>query len=169
MAKKKKESLKPEEEFDFFDIDKNRLDEEWINQPKLFFKISCQLATAQRKESEARASREVIKAEIAAKMRKDPEKYGLEKATEAAINSRMMTIKRYKEAQALRLKRMHRTSILQAAVFALNHRKSALEKLVSLHGQQYFATPQPKDETSRETIEELNKRNTRKAKKRKQK
>jgi len=141
MAKKKKKRKDPLEEFDFFDIDKTRLDEEWVNQPKLFFKYAAELALAQKKESEARAARETIKAELSKKIRKDPGKFGLDKATEAALTNVMMTLTEFKEAQAKLLRLRYRVGLIQAAVNALHHRKSALERLVMLHGQNYFSTP----------------------------
>lgn len=166
---KKKKGLKPEDEFDFFDIDLNRLEEEWQNQPKIFFKVSCQLTAAERKESKLKASREVIKADIAAKMRKAPSKYGLEKATEAAINSKMMTQDPYVKAQNLLLDKRYRVGILRSAIFALNHRKAALENEVKLHGQNYFSKPQATDSDSQSYIDESSKKRNRKGKKRKSK
>jgi hypothetical protein len=48
----------------------------------------------------------------------------------------------------------HKASVLKVAVTALDQRKKALEKLVDLHGQDYFSTPRAKGE-NREKMEEL--------------
>lgn len=159
MAKKKKKS---EEEFDFFDININRLDQEWTNQPKLFFKYASKLAEAQRRESESRAAREVIKADLDLKIRKNLKKYKIDKVklTEAVIYGVIIKQPEFKKAQKRRLLRMYKTNLLQAAVNALNHRKSALEKLVSLHGQNYFSVPQARDGTQ-EAVEKIKKKSSR--------
>ncbi len=157
MAKTKKQTK--DMEFDFFDIDLNRLDEEWLNQPKIFFEYARRLATAHIRESEARAEREVVKAELDLKVRKNLKKYKIDnvKLTEAVILGVVHNLPEYKSAQKARLIRKHRTDILQAAINALNHRKSALERLVSLHGQNYFSTPKPIDERSMGEIDNIEK------------
>jgi len=155
MAKKKTRDI----EFDFFNIDINNLDKEWINQPKIFFKYASELADAMRRESGARTEREVVKAEIDLKVRENLKKYGIDKVklTEAVILGVVSSQPKYKEAQKKRLIRKHKTDILQAAVRALDHRKSALERLVSLHGQNYFSTPKPIDARSMEATSDIEK------------
>jgi len=155
MAKKDRDV-----EFDFFDIDINRLDEEWINQPKIFFKYASQLADARRKLEEAKAELDVIRAEIDLDIRSNPTNYfgnKIGKTTESLITSTILQQSKYQEALLSFRKRKHRIDILQAAVNALDHRKSALERLVSLHGQNYFATPKPIDKTSMETVDNIEK------------
>ncbi len=155
MAKKEERDI----EFDFFDIDINKLDEEWINQPKIFFRYAALLASARRRESEARAEREIVKAELDLKVRKNLKKYKIDdvKLTESVILGVVTKLPEYKKAQRTRLIKKHKADILQAAVNALNHRKSALERLVSLHGQNYFATPKPIDTRSMETVDNIEK------------
>ena len=50
--------------------------------------------------------------------------------------------------------------MIQAAVIALDHRKSALERMVSLHGQNYFSTPVISGE-GKDNVEEQIKRSVR--------
>ena len=159
MAKKK-----PDE--DILYIDKTRLDEEWIKQPKLYFKYASMLAETTREEQDAKAKRELVKSEIASRIRKNPTKYGLDKATEAAINSVMMKQTKYMEAQNYLLDLRLRIGILQATVNSLNHRKSALERLVSLHGQNYFSTPVASDKEGKEVSSSIEKKAARKKKNR---
>lgn len=153
-------------DFDFFDIDKTRLDEELMNQPKMFFKYASLLAKAQRKESEARAAREVIKAEIDLKVRKNLKKYKIHevKLTEAVIFGVVSKQPKFIKAQKKRLKAKYRTDLLQGAVYALNHRKSSLEGLVKLHGQNYFANPKIDNPEFIEAVNVLIKKAARKRK-----
>jgi len=145
-------------EFDFFDIDINRLDEEWINQPKIFFKYAAELADAKRRLEEVRAETDVLRAAGDRALRDNPTSFGLpEKITETLISNTVLQQPKYQDAlKTCRIKK-HRVDILQAAVSALDHRKSALERLVSLHGQNYFAVPKPIDERSIEAIDNIEK------------
>jgi hypothetical protein len=155
-----------EEEFDFFEIDVNKLDEEWIHQPKLFFDFSAQLVDAKKAQRESLSNLNVVKARLDSKIRKNPKKYKVEKITEAAIAYTIETCSKYKAAQELVNEKTYRVQILQAAVSALEHRRKALERLVSLHGQNYFSIPKPLDEPSKNITDKIEKRAARKRKKR---
>ncbi len=163
--------MSKEKAFDesILDIDLTRLDEEWINQPRLFFKYASMFAKITRKEQDAKAERELIKSEIASRMRKNPTKYGLDKATEASINSAMMKQSKYREAQNTLLNLRYDMGVIQAAVRSLDHRKSALERLVSLHGQNYFSTPTARDPNSKEAVDDIEKKAARTKKKKRNK
>jgi len=150
-------------EFDFFDIDINRLDEEWIGQPKIFFKYASELADAKRRLEEAKAELDVVKAICDNNVRNNPPKDT--KLTETLITNIIIQIPKYKKAQKILRIKKHRVDILQAAVNALDHRKSALERLVSLHGQNYFAVPKS-DIHSKEMVDDIEKGNARLAGKR---
>jgi len=153
MAKKDREV-----EFDFFDIDENRLDEEWIGQPKIFFKYAAELADARRRLEEAKAELDVVKAGIDKSIRDDPTTYNLpEKITETLISNTILQQPEYQDGLKSCRIRKHKVDILQAAVSALDHRKSALERLVSLHGQNYFAPPKAADNISKEVVDDIEK------------
>jgi len=149
MAKRKTKDI----EFDFFDIDINNLDKEWINQPKIFFKYASELADVRRRLEEAKAELDVVKASLDKAIRENPASFGLpEKITETLISNTIIQQSEYQEALKIYRIRKHKVDILQAAVTALDHRKSALERLVSLHGQNYFAAPKPIDTWSVEAV-----------------
>lgn len=157
---------KDEEEFDFFDIDKDMLDREWVNQPKLFYNYASQLADARREVEEARAGLDIIRAEVDKSIRDDPKEYDLpDKITETLISNTIIQQSEYEKALTVLRDAKYNVDILQAAVSALDHRKSALERLVSLHGQNYFATPKAPDEMSRRAVEDIEKDAARKHKK----
>jgi len=146
---------------EIFNIDMNILDKEWINQPKIFFRYASQLADARRRMEEVKAEADVVKAEIDLDIRSNPSNYNLEKTTEALISNLILQQEKYQKALAkIRIKK-HKVDILQAAVTALEHRKSALERLVSLHGQNYFSTPKAPDNAGREIAEDIEKETAR--------
>jgi hypothetical protein len=157
MTKRERES----DEFDFFAIDEHRLDKEWVNQPTLFFTWARKLADARQQLEEAKASLDVVYAELDNAIRERPGKYGLEKITESAIKQLIPSQAPYAEALAAVNTTKHRVDVLQAAVTALEHRKRALENLVDLHGQNYFAEPTAPAH-SRERVQETTKQQIRK-------
>jgi len=150
------------EEGSFLDIDKNLLDDEWINQPKLYFKWAVQLEDAREDLDNAKADFDLVKAEVDLAIRNDPNKYDLpDKITEKMIAAAVPVQPEYEEAQKVFFLTKHQVGVLQAAVTALDHRKKALEKLVDLHGQKYFASPRA-SVCAREAMEEVEKRSVRK-------
>lgn len=122
-------------------IDEFRLDVEWINQPKQYHAHAVHLADMRKEWEACKNLLEVTRAETAKSVRSNPEAYGLAKTTEAAINETVPVQADYKNAQQAVVNARHDMEIAQAAVDALEHRKRALEKLVDLHGRDYFAEP----------------------------
>ena len=142
---------------DFLEMDLNCLDEMWLEQPRLYHRYAKKLATAKQKLEEDKAELELCKAELDRDIRSNPANFNLEKITENVVSNTIITQERYRSLQAQLLDTKHEVDVLQAAVTTLDHRKRALENLVSLHGQDYFSTPRPKDNTSKEAIEETEK------------
>jgi len=142
---------------DFLEMDLNCLDEMWLEQPRLYHRYAKKLATAKQKLEEDKAELELCKAELDRDIRSNPANFNLEKITENVVSNTIITQERYRSLQAQLLDTKHEVDVLQAAVTTLDHRKRALENLVSLHGQDYFSTPRPKDNTSKEAIEEIEK------------
>jgi len=145
----------PEIDPDFFEIDPNRLDEEWVAQPKLFMKYSMMLADARRQLDIAKSKLEVVKAEVDRDIRRNPIKYGLDgRVTEKSIEALVPLQKKFRKGLAEVHNAKHSVDILYAAVTTLDHRKKGLEKLVDLHGQQYFSAPRASGE-NKEAMEEV--------------
>ena len=146
-------------------IDQNRLDEEWVNQPSLYFRYAAKLASARREVDEAKSDLELTRAEVDQSIRSSPGSYGLSKVTEKAIESVIPTVEDYRKAlDAFHLAR-HTADVLDAAVRALDHRKQALEGLVKLFLANYFSRPQAEGET-REKMKEVERKSIRRGRKR---
>jgi len=122
-------------------IDEKCLDVELLNQPEKVYKYSKLLAEAKQELELAKENLSLVKAEIDLDIRDNPDKYKLQKVTETAITNIILLEEEYKEAQARLNKAMYEVNVLQGAVYAINDRKSSLENLVKLHGQDYFAGP----------------------------
>jgi hypothetical protein len=100
----------------------------------------------QLKRDHARVNLDLVKAELDKEIRTNPEKFGIEKVTEAAVTHTIISQGKYKESQEELMQAEYESNIASAAVNAFNARKVALENLVKLYGQQYFAGPKmPRD------------------------
>ena len=129
-------------------IDDSALDIEWLEQPQLMIKYIRHASQTSRDLDKAKENLDIVKAEIDLKIRSNPEKYGLEKVTEAAIQNTILTSKQYQEVNQTMLDVKYEAEMAKGAVRAMEQRKDALENLVRLHGQQYFAGPKvPRDLT----------------------
>ena len=122
-------------------IDLNRLDDEWVGQAAAYYKCASELADARRDWEEAKSESDVVKAETALAIRKDPEAFGLVKVTEKAIETTVPLQPAVRVADKNVIDARHRMDVLQAAVTAFDHRKAALQKLVELFLANYFSKP----------------------------
>ncbi len=143
-----------------FQIDSSNLDKEWREQPSLYSKYAMAAADARREMDEAKNSLEVTKADVALGVRSSPEKFGLGKITEASLAQVVECCDQVKEAAGELIEARHHYEVLQAAVSALDHRKKALEGLVSLFLADYFSLPRASGAT-KEKMEEVEKQKMR--------
>lgn len=140
----------------FLNIDQDELDKALVEQPRLFFKHASKLADARLELDEAESRFDVAKADLSLAIRGNPKKYKLGdeiKITEASIDATITTHPKYVEAQGEVNVAKHAVAILQAVATALDHRKRALEKLVDLHGQDYFSSPRVKGEEANAALD----------------
>lgn len=146
----------------FLAINELRLDRECLGQAALYFEYSTQLADARSAADDAKNAMEVTSAELDAAIRAKPERYKIEKVTEAAIKAAIPQQEEYQAAQAKYARKKHKADILSAACAALDQRKRMLVLLVDLHGQRYFADPAVAASSSaKSSIEDMGKRETR--------
>jgi len=122
-------------------IDDQMLDVEWLEQPEKMMKYCTLAAEARRDLDLAKEAVELIRATLDSAIRKDPQKFGIEKITEAAIGGIIIRQDQYITANNTLLLAKYEADIASSAVKAFEQRKDALENLVRLHGQSYFAGP----------------------------
>lgn len=116
-------------------IDEMALDEEWLDQPTLFFLYSNALASARRKKDLAKQNLLIKRAQIRKEQQKTKGKK--DRTTESALDELLAKTKEQTEyIDSCRLE-----GKLDAAVRAMYIRKEALENLVKLLGMQYFSGP----------------------------
>lgn len=142
-------------------INHNALDVEWLSQPKLFMEVSEEAADARAELDRSKLRLEVREAELDKEVRTRPDHFGLDKVTESAVKSAITTHKDYIHLREEFIEQKHEVDVLSAAVAAMEQRKAALERLVILHGQQYFAGPKQPRDLDAEWIREAEKKTAR--------
>jgi hypothetical protein len=160
VAKEPQKELKDELPIDLFDLDPFKLDKHFLEQPKLVMTWGIRLADAKDAQDRARAALDLARAEAQAEISAEPEKFDISKPTVDAIK---MAVERHEEVQLAQTrlqKRQHDVNVIQALMVALEHRKRAIEGLITLHGQSYFASPSVSPD-QRERYNELAKRSVR--------
>jgi hypothetical protein len=128
-------------DIDLFRPDKNRLDEELQEQPKLCRIYSEHLADAQRDLDEAEARLDFVKADLDNQIRASPADFCIDRITEPAVKLGIILQKRYQAANKKVIEARYRVNQLKGICNAIEHRKKSVEQLVYLFGQDYWAEP----------------------------
>lgn len=123
------------------DIDESQLEKEWVNQPSKYREYADKLAAARKKLADRKAELDVVEADLKQRIRKQPQKFGIDKVTEGAINEVVTLNKEYQNALSSVNDAKYLVDLYDGTTTALEHRKKALESLVFLWGQGYFAEP----------------------------
>jgi len=122
-------------------IDENCLEIECLDQAALMVRYTTKLAEAKKERDQSKEMLDVMYADLDLKIREDPEKFNLSKITEGAVRSAILMNTDYQKAQNKLDWTNYEVNVLQGVVSAIDQRKSMIEGLIRLHGQQYFAGP----------------------------
>jgi hypothetical protein len=136
-------------------IDESALDVEWLNQSSLMIKYAKLCAKAHLDMDLEQEKLNLVKFDLDYKIRLNPKDYGISldvKITEAVILGTTLQQDEYQEANKQFLLRRYEYETIKGAVTAVEHRKTSLENLVKLFGQQYFAGPSVPRDLSKEWI-----------------
>jgi hypothetical protein len=127
-------------------IDEHGLDVEWLKQSVLMLKYGKHAAQMKLDMDHAKEELDVIKAQLDREIRAFPDNYDLNKLTETIVFNTIVIQPEYRDANSKYLNAKYEYDIAMVAVRAIDQKKTALENLVRLHGQQYFAGPSiPRD------------------------
>lgn len=127
-------------------IDPDALDVEWLEQPRLMLKYGQIAAEAKNTADNLKEALDSFKAGLDLDIRKEPEKFGIAKITEGAIQSAILQDDKHKELSEELANARYEAEMAKVASMAISTRKDALENLVRLFGMQYFAGPNlPRD------------------------
>jgi hypothetical protein len=123
------------------DIDELLLDKEWAMQPRLVLKWSAKLAEARKELAEAKADFEIVKADLGVDIRKNPAGYGMVKTTDNSVKECLVRQPQYSRALQQVIDAQYEVDLLEGVTDALEHRKFALNNLVTLQGREFFSVP----------------------------
>lgn len=129
-------------------INQYDLTKELIEHPQKFYSWAKEFVLAQQEAQRIKGKLELLQDELSLKIRQDPKKFDLsDKPTEATIKSAINVHKDVKKLTEKYMERLGVEKILSKAERAFEHRKKALEGLVSLQLQNYHSEPKVKPET----------------------
>jgi septal ring factor EnvC (AmiA/AmiB activator) len=123
-------------------IDLNRLEEECERNPKLAIEWGQELAKANANLADAEKKVKRIGAELTLAIRRDPESYmkGV-KATDETVKAGVLSHPDYQAAEQEVIAAQYEVDMMKAMVYAIADRKTELENITQLHGQQYWSKP----------------------------
>ena len=122
-------------------IDETGLDIECLNQAALFMKYSINSAEAAMARDLAKDGLDLVRAQIDKEIRSTPERFYITKITETVVSNCIIEQPDYEKANKAYLQARYEADVAQGAVRAFDQKKSMLEALIKLHGQNYFAGP----------------------------
>jgi hypothetical protein len=131
-------------------IDDSALDLECLEQSSLFMKYAKHYAETRRAVDEEKQKLDIVKADIDKQIREHPEKFKIEKVTEGAIQSAILTEGTYNIAYKKFLDAKFECDMANNAVQAVGMRKDMLENMIKLLAQSYFAGPRTARDLSKE-------------------
>ena len=123
------------------EIDVDALDEEWLKQPQLFMSYCKAAVLAESAAKKAELNVKTVRSEIIAGAIEQASKAGEKQPTGVMLEAFYRAHKEHIEAKEEWIEATTEADMLRNAIFAFQQRKTALEQLVLLHGQQYFAGP----------------------------
>jgi len=122
-------------------IDQNALDWEWLRQADLTLKYGEALAEARLATDQAKEAMDVEEAQAQNRVREHYLSTGSKMPTVDQVRAEVELDSLRRDAVEDFNQARYQQALVQAAFDAIQAKKSALENLVRLHGQQYFAGP----------------------------
>jgi hypothetical protein len=122
------------------EIDETALDVEWVEHSGKMLTYTTGAAEAHRDMDLAKAKLDFVKAKLDRDIREGASGTS-QRLTESGIQSMILLEPDYDEANREFIEAKFQYEVAAGVVKSFEHRKSALENLVRLHGQSYFAGP----------------------------
>ena len=149
------------------EVDSDELDVEWKRHPQVSLKYGKYVVGLRNKYERLKLRRDDIKADLTIRIQNDPKSLiGKEKPTIKDIDAFIVNSDEHKEVENEILDCHEELGYAEVARRALEDKKSALENLVKLHGQDYFSVPRAVGISSEKVEEMSDERHNEKVKKR---
>lgn len=151
-------------------IDRCDLEREMIEAADKHLEATDLAAAADDKVTRLKHKRDVLKADISLKVRSEPDRYGVEKVTEGAIDAVILTDEEFQEHMDKLHKAMYEADQAAGLVDAFHTRKKMIEGLIQFQLAGFMAQPsgarQENTNKARERIREERTRSIRGARRR---
>lgn len=144
-----------EQDVSFLTPDFDRLPEEWILQPKLYWQNAEKLERLKAARDRAKAEFELVEAETAQAVRSNPQEYGHEKVTESCVKELVPMQEKYKRAYTHLIETQEAVGVAQVLVNALDQKKYALQDGVRLTLANFYASPKVDEESDGGEMEKV--------------
>ncbi|RLD78262.1 MAG: hypothetical protein DRJ07_13455 [Bacteroidetes bacterium] len=132
-------------------INEHDLESEWINQPSLMMQYNELYAVAVFERDSLKVKLDYTAAKLDSEIRKDYSKFGFEsKPTEAAIKSAILFQKQYVRTMKKTLLAAKQANLMAGVRTSMDHRKKALENLVTLKVTGFYSEPRNKTKDLKE-------------------
>lgn len=124
-------------------IDETQLDVEWCDQAELYLKYARYEVQCEKEYELKKMQLDLLHGELDEQVRKHPEDFNLEgiKLVNDVVNNTVISLGEYQDMYIELLDAKVKLGDAKVATKAFLQRKEALENLVYLNGQQYFAGP----------------------------
>lgn len=123
------------------DIDEERLDQEWVRQPRIAYWAGEKEADAQAEVENYENLLKLTEAELQLAIRSTPSEFDLTKVTDETVKMAVRVQQKYKDAQQALNHALDKFRHLKAMTNAIEHKKRALEKLVDLKLMNWRSEP----------------------------
>lgn len=133
------------------EIDEHNIEQEWLEHSSLYLYYAEAHADAVHEKDMAKSRLDLTYAQLYSNIKKDWEKYFNDKPTEPAIKEYILSDPSYKKAERALIDSARDANIMLAAKTAFDHRKRALENLVSLKIGGFYSEPRNKTRTIKST------------------
>lgn len=134
--------MNPDKFTNELEINKHNLDEELVKQPQLYMQWALLCCQATEDKDAAKKDLDLVKAQVEAKIRKKPKRYGVDgKLTESLVKTLIVLDPKVQRYDAAYLKAAHEEHALGKMEKAFSMRKSSLESLVQLDLRLHFSEP----------------------------
>jgi hypothetical protein len=138
-----------------FALDKNRLDDHWLEHTEQRSRSSRAKEQAELEYARAKSMVDLVKAELELEIRENPSKFGVKTLREQTVKALIIVQPRYQKAVRRMNRKKYNLGIHESDVVSYDHRKKALENLVVLWKGDYFARPRMSEDAEPEVKEAM--------------
>lgn len=134
-------------------LQKNCLDDEWLEQARKYYYYAAAAVEAAAAKDRLKFQCDTMEAKVESEIRKNPERFGVDKITDSSVKAAMLSDDRIQDARKDLLNADKEMKLLQVAERTIGDMKKSLEKLTDLFLSNYWAEPRPPKQIVEHVVE----------------